>query len=133
VVQVDARGNTFEVGCAVSISSSRPEGIPAYSVPRACYGRYVPANDDDDDGGGRRRRRNAFVPMDDAGCLLLPCGLRGKVQRIYDVNEWDRARPLVVYFDMGYDREDGEINGGYDVPRSFVMHFDASELDVVVP
>jgi hypothetical protein len=57
--------------------------------------------------------------------------LRGKVIRVYDTNEWDRARPIVVGFEAGYDREGGEGNGGYDVPRSFVMHFDASELDVV--
>ncbi|KAL3826788.1 hypothetical protein ACHAXA_000614 [Cyclostephanos tholiformis] len=118
-VQVDSNGVTFEVGCTVAISSSSSSsigGIPAYSVPKSCHGTF-------DSSTGK------FVPLDEssltssrvARCLLLPPGLRGRVVRVYDTNEWDRARPIV-----------GGGGGGYDVPRSFVMHFDADEL-VVVP
>jgi hypothetical protein len=127
-VQVDANGRPFSRGCAVAIfarttADGRP-GIRAHSVPRACYGSFDPST------GG-------FVPRDGSdasrftSCLSLPVGLRGAVERVYDANEWDMAWQIVVKFGAGYDGGEGSDAGGFDVPRAFVTHFDADELDVL--
>lgn len=47
---------------------------------------------------------------------------------MYDTDEWDRTHPIVVKFMGGNDRE-GE--GAFDVPKTFLMHFDAHEINVV--
>ena len=126
-VQVDASGTAFAPGCAVAVSPRTTAGgrppIRAHSVPKACYGSLDEAT------GG-------FVPRDGSdaaratSCLVLPGGLRGIVEKVYDTNEWDRARPIVVRFGAGRDREGGDP-GGFDVPKAFSMHFNADELDVL--
>ena len=126
-VQVDASGTAFAPGCAVAVSPRTTAGgrppIRAHSVPKACYGSFDEAT------GG-------FVPRDGSdaaratSCLVLPGGLRGIVERVYDTNEWDRARPIVVRFGAGRDREGGDP-GVFDVPKAFSMHFNADELDVL--
>ncbi|KAL3789819.1 hypothetical protein ACHAW5_011242 [Stephanodiscus triporus] len=126
-VQVDAYGRAFSPGCVVAISYARgtkKSPIRAHSVPRSSYGSFDPSTGE-------------FVPRDESNasrstsCLVLPEGLRGTVERVYDANEWDRARPIVVRFGEGYDRGEGGTTGGFDVPRAFVMHFDADELEVL--
>ena len=126
-VQVDASGTAFAPGCAVAVSPRTTAGgrppIRAHSVPKACYGSLDEATGE-------------FVPRDGSdaaratSCLVLPGGLRGIVERVYDTNEWDRARPIVVRFGAGRDREGGDP-GGFDVPKAFSMHFNADELDVL--
>jgi hypothetical protein len=125
-VQVDADGKAFSPGRIVAISgrttANGKSPIRAHSVPKASYGSFDPSTGE-------------FVPRDESdasrstSCLLLPGGLRGIVERVYDANEWDRARPIVVKFGEGYDRE-GD-SGGFNVPKAFIMHFDADELEVL--
>jgi hypothetical protein len=123
-VQVDAGGRAFAPGRIVAVSS-RTTSLPirAYSAPKACHGSFDTVTGE-------------FVPRDAGapgpGFLVLPGGLRGVVERVYDTNEWDRARPIVVKFGKGRDGGgDWGVGGGFNVPAAFTMHFDADELDVL--
>lgn len=64
--------------------------------------------------------------------------------QVYDAESLDRARPYVVKFEEGLDREDniGERNdggteegeekgGGFNLPKGFTMHFSAEEIELV--
>lgn len=118
-VQVDANGKVFSPGAAVAISPNR--SVKNYAVPKGAYGTFDPSSGE-------------FIPQDKTNatrgtsCLVLPGGLRGEVTKIYNTNEWDRAHPIVVKFKAGEDREGG---GGFDVPKTFSMHLDAVELEVL--
>jgi hypothetical protein len=139
MVQTDINGETFTPGCTVSVVT---DTIHAHSVPKSSYGtfhvttgEFIPRgagtdNNTDDDGGTTTTTRKT-------ACLVLPKGLRGIVERVYDTNTWDRARPIVVKFNMGYDRtiaeeEDGRSDVRYNIPKEFRMHFDATELEIVL-
>ncbi|KAL3781127.1 hypothetical protein HJC23_001434 [Cyclotella cryptica] len=119
VQQVDAKGKVFSPGTVVSIAPNTK--VKAYQVPKDAFGSF--------DSHGR------FVPADEStisrgtSCLVLSEGLRGEVVRVYNVNEWDRTHPILVRFREGQDREGGE--GGFVVPKTFMMHFDADEILVV--
>lgn len=127
MVQTDVNGLTFTPECTVSVVT---DTINVHSVPKSCYGTFhlttgelIP-RDDDNTTADKGTRKTA--------CLVLPIGLRGIVERVYDANTWDRARPIVVKFSMGYDRtaaEDGGVR--FNIPKEFRMHFDATELKIV--
>ena len=130
MVQTDVKGHTFITGCTVSVITDM---INAHSVPKTSYGtfhsttgEFIPRDDNDNTATDvvKNTRKTA--------CLVLPIGLRGTVERVYDANTWDRARPIVVKFSMGYDRteEDGGLR--YNIPKEFRMHFDATELEIVL-
>ena len=116
--QVDANGKVFTAGSKVAIAQS----LKAHAVPKAAYGSFDPIS-------------REFIPQDEANksrgtsCLILPVGLRGEVNMVYNTNEWDRAHPIVVKFEAGLDREDGV--DGFDVPKKFTMHFDADEIEMI--
>ncbi|EED89275.1 predicted protein [Thalassiosira pseudonana CCMP1335] len=120
VQQIDANNKVFTPGATVAIAST-PHKLKAYQVPKAAFGTFSSSS-------------GQFLPQDEGGitrdtsCLVLPEGLRGVVMRVYDVNEWDRTHPILIKFVAGLDRE-GE--GGFDVPKTFMMHFDADEIVVV--
>ena len=117
-VQVDANGKVFTPGASVEISS---KNVKAYHVHKAAYGTFDPATKE-------------FIPLDESNktratsCLILPTGLRGDIQKIYNTNEWDRAHPILVKFKAGADRE-GE--DGFHLPKAFTMHVDADEIVVL--
>lgn len=117
--QVDANGKVFSPGAVVSIAPNTK--VKAYQVPKDAFGSFDP--------------QGRFVPVDESNlshgtsCLVLSVGLRGEVVRVYNVNEWDRTHPILVKFKQGRDREEGE--GGFVVPKTFMMHFDADEIVVV--
>lgn len=112
-VQVDANGKEFSLGAVVAIAPTR--SMKAYQVPKSSYGSFDSTT-------------REFIPQDKSRCLVLPEGLRGEVQKIYNTGEWDRAHPIVVKFEAGEDREDGE---GFNVPKKFSMYFDATEIELV--
>mmetsp|Transcript_25304 Transcript_25304/g.54458 ORF Transcript_25304/g.54458 Transcript_25304/m.54458 type:complete len:183 (-) Transcript_25304:212-760(-) len=119
-VEVDASGKAFSPGAVVAIAPTR--SMKAYQVPKSSYGSF--------DSTSRE-----FIPQDKSNitrgtrCLVLPEGLRGEVQKIFASNEGlDRSHPIVVKFEAGEDREGGE---GFNVPKKFLMHFDADEIVLV--
>lgn len=129
MVQTDVNGQTFIPGCTVAVITDM---INAHSVPKTSYGtfhsttgEFIPRDDNDNTATDVKNTRKT-------ACLVLPIGLRGTVERVYDANTWDRARPIVVKFSMGYDRteEDGGLR--YNIPKEFRMHFDATELEIVL-
>jgi hypothetical protein len=138
MVQTDINGQTFTPGCTVSVVT---DSIHAHSVPKSSYGtfhvttgEFIPRGADNDnttDGGGG----TTSTTTRKTACLVLPKGIRGIVERVYDTNTWDRARPIVVKFNMGYDRtaeEDGRSDVRFNIPKEFRMHFDATELEIVL-
>lgn len=138
MVQTDINNQIFTPGCTVSIVT---DTINAHSVPKSSYGsfhlttgEFIPRHDENDNtdvGGG-----GTTTTTRKTACLVLPIGLRGIVERVYDANTWDRARPIVVKFNMGYDREvqeDGVTTPRrFNIPKEFRMHFDATELKIIV-
>lgn len=117
--QVDSNGKVFSPGCTVAIASNK--SVKAYHVTKSSFGTFDPSSFE-------------FTPQDESNvsrgtsCLVLPGGLRGEVEKIYNTNEWDRAHPILVKFTAGEDREGG---GGYNIPKAFSMHFDADEIEVL--
>ena len=120
-IQTDVNGNIISLGSIVQITKAN---IKAYSVPKDIHGSFNPTT-------------NKFIPQDitkksrKTNCLILPIGLRGKVSKIYNTNEWDRTHPIMVKFNAGDDREE-EDNGLFHIPKAFMMHFDADEIEVLV-
>ncbi|KAL7546330.1 hypothetical protein ACHAWF_009664 [Thalassiosira exigua] len=117
--QVDANGKVFAPGMVVAIAPNR--SIKAYQVPKSAYGSFDPSN-------------GQFIPMDETtasrvtSCLVLPAGLRGEIEKIYNTNEWDRAHPILVKFKVGEDRNEGDA---FHVPMAFSMHLDSNEIEVL--
>ena len=120
IEQVDANGKTFSPGVTVAIAPNTK--VTAYHVPKAAYGSFDP-------------NTREFIPAEESNlsrgtrCLILPEGMRGEVTKVYNVNEWDRAHPILVEFKEGSDR--AGIDGGFILPKSFSMHLSASEIVVV--
>jgi hypothetical protein len=104
----------FQVGCTVQVISE----TRAFQVPRkvmGCFqdGSFVPLDFDKD------------VPRRDM-CLVLPKGMRAKVARVYDLDEFDASLPIVCKFEEG-----NGFGGECAPPATFTMHFDTHEVDVV--
>lgn len=118
--QVDVNGKVFVEGAVVAIAPNTQ--VKAHQVPKDAYGSFNPDT-------------REFVPADEsnlsrsASCLVLSEGIRGEVTKVYNVNEWDRAYPILVQFREGLDRKESE--GGYILPKAFMMHFSANEIVVV--
>jgi hypothetical protein len=130
---VSAKQTKIIPGDIVAISSSSFHTIKAYSVPKPCYGSFHPTSHD-------------FLPVDQTSgklprsdsCLVLPVGLRGRVVEVYDAESLDRARPYLVKFEEGLDREEimgkrneSKMESGFNVPKAFAMHFSAEEIVLV--
>ena len=47
---------------------------------------------------------------------------------MYNINEWDRANPVLVKFGLDLDLE---RNDGYSLSSSFRMHVDEKEIMLV--
>lgn len=120
IEQKDANGKIISPGVIVAIAPDTR--VKAHQVPKAAFGSFD-------------EKTNKFVPADESivsratSCLILSEGIRGEVTKVYNVNEWDRAHPILVQFKEGLDREEGE--GGFDLPKPFMMHFSANEIIVV--
>lgn len=110
---LDKNDNEFTVGCTVRLATE----CRAFHAPGKALGYFSP-----DD--------KSFVPVDkkevprSERCLILPPGLEGSVQRLYDIDDFDANLPVVVRFTEGE-------GGDYELPSSFSMHFDTHELEVV--
>ena len=121
IEQVDVHGKIFSSGVTVSIAPNTK--VTAYHVPKSAYGSFDPDT-------------REFVPVEESNlsrgtrCLILPEGMRGEVTKVYNVNEWDRAHPILVQFKEGSDRVGG-IDNGFILPKSFSMHLSANEIVVV--
>ena len=60
---------------------------------------------------------------------------------VYDAESLDRARPYLVKFEEGLDREEmgkrnesemeSEKDWGFNVPKAFALHFSAEEIVLV--
>jgi len=113
-VLVDGNGVEFTKGCTIETTKE----MKAFQVPKKGFGSF--------DG-------TTFVPLDAAGasradsCLVMPTGLRGTVNRVYDIDEFDTIMPIVAKF-VGGENMGGEI----EPPITFLMHFEESEVQVVV-
>lgn len=59
-------------------------------------------------------------------CLIIPEGMRGKVRRVYDMDEFDATAPIVARFEA-----DDSLDGEYAPPVTFMMHFQIDEVEVV--
>jgi hypothetical protein len=87
--------------------------LKAYQVnPKSGFGAY---ND-----------KKEFVYSNASPYLILPQGLRGRVMRVYDENVVAANFPIQVKFTPGEN-----VEGGYDVPVAFMMHFLQEELECV--
>jgi hypothetical protein len=113
-VLVDGNGKEFTKDCTVQTTKD----MKAFQVPKKGYGSF--------DG-------TTFVPLDAEGaarkdsCLVMPKGLRGIVNRVYNTDEFDTIMPIVVKFVSG-DSMGGEI----EPPVTFLMHLEEGEVEVVV-
>lgn len=110
----DENKSIFLVGCTVQLVSDKR----AYQVPRkgmGCFqdGSFTPLDFDKD-----VSRRDM--------CLVLPKGMRAKVTRVYDLDEFDASLPIVCKFEEG-----NGFGGDYVPPATFTMHFDTHEIEVV--
>jgi hypothetical protein len=120
IKQVDVNGKEFLPGTVVAIAPGAK--VNAHHVPKDAYGSFDPDT-------------REFIPADESNmsrstsCLVLSEGIQGEVTKVYNVNEWDRAHPILVQFKEGLDKEGGE---GFILPKSFTMHFSANEIVVVV-
>ncbi len=117
---VDNNGVQFEEGCIVQTCSE----IRAYHVPRKGFGSFD-------------EESKAFVALVEGGkdfteisrfdkCLIIPKGLRGKVRRVYDMDNFDAVSPIVARFEA-----DDALDGDYVPPVTFLMHFQTDEVEVV--
>lgn len=103
---VDANGKEFVVGGLIRVSS---DDLKAYQVPLKGRGRF--------DAG-------KFVEHDKP-YMMLPVGLRGVVTKVYDVDDVSANFPVQVKF------APGENVDQVDTPVPFIMHFLATEIEVV--
>jgi len=120
IEQKDINGKIFKPDTVVAIAPNTE--VKAHHVPKSMFGSFDP-------------KTREFIPVDElniartTSCLLLSEGLRGKVTKVYNVNEWDRTHPILVEFKKGLDREESEE--GFVLPKSFAMYFSADEIIVV--
>mmetsp|Transcript_23002 Transcript_23002/g.35476 ORF Transcript_23002/g.35476 Transcript_23002/m.35476 type:complete len:189 (+) Transcript_23002:136-702(+) len=110
----DPNGKEFVEGSVVRVIKS----LKAYHVPPKLF-------------GGFDEVTKVFIPGPEVGnrgskCLVVPVGMRGRVIRVYDVEDLGPAHPVVVIFEPGENADEG-----YETPLQFKMHFDTFELEVV--
>mmetsp|Transcript_8767 Transcript_8767/g.11036 ORF Transcript_8767/g.11036 Transcript_8767/m.11036 type:complete len:189 (+) Transcript_8767:188-754(+) len=115
---VDKNGIEFTVGCTIQTSSE----MRAYQVSRKGFGSFSESD-------------KSFVPVDVKNmnsvprfdrCFIMPEGLRAKVTKVYDLDEFDAILPIVAKFEAGES-----FQGEYSPPVTFLMHFDTFEIEVV--
>lgn len=113
--QYGANGKEITDSCVVRVAVA---GLKAYHVQSKGYGSF-----------DIESKKFMISPefSRERRCLILPVGLRGEVQRIYDVDDLDAIHPILVRFTPGkfLDVE------GFDTPVPFLMHFDSSEVETV--
>ncbi len=112
---LDAKGQVVTVGAVVRVAVG---GLEAYQISPKAKGAF--------------NEKKEFVPDTSESlpigrrCLLLPVGLRGVVNKLYNVDEVSANFPIQVKFTPGSHTEEG-----YDTPAAFLMHFDTHEVEVV--
>lgn len=114
----DNQGVEFTEGCTIQTSKE----IKAYQVPKKGFGSF----DEDKN----------FVPVDGIEdvksvpridkCLVIPTGMRAKVSKVYNIDEYDASQPIIAKFLGG----DG-LGGDFEPPLTFLMHFETYEIEVV--
>lgn len=113
----------FEVGDIVQVVIPDLRG---YQVPAAGRGRYQCMDDN---------QTIMFVPDPSLKYLILPVGLRGKVEKVYDPNGSLSANlPIRVSFVKPKNDENDDDNDDAYTPQppvDFQMYFAASELALV--
>jgi hypothetical protein len=112
----DIKGNELKVGSIIKVATA---GLKAYQVNLKGQGsfldgKFIPSPE----GPTPRGRRN----------LELPVGMRGIVQKLYDVDDVSANFPVQVKFEPGKYNDDE----GVDPPISFLMHFATSEIEAVL-
>jgi hypothetical protein len=115
---------TFAVGDVVRVVVPN---LRAYQVPTAGRGRY-----EADDSGDKVI---VFVPDLTLKYLIVPIGLQGTVEKVYDDNNVLSANlPIRVSFVVvAADNDDDDTERPPQPPVDFSMHFAASELELVTP
>jgi hypothetical protein len=103
----DGQGRPITVGTIVRIAV---DGLKAYQIAPKGQGSY--------------NAQKEFV----AGSkyLVLPVGLRGVVQKVYDIDNVSANFPVQVKFEPGQHTEEG-----FDPPTAFLMHFLEAEVECV--
>jgi len=113
-VPQDKNGKDFVVGAIVRVTV---ENLKAFQVPPKGFGtfdenkNFVPASDTVE-----RGKKN----------LAVPVGLRGVVNKVYDVDEVSANWPIQVKFMPSKNADEG-----YDPPVAFLMHFEPHEVECV--
>jgi hypothetical protein len=124
----DSTSSWFAVGDVVEVV--QPD-LRSYQVPAAGRGRYnnKSATTTDDN----NNKALVFCPDSSLKYLILPVGLRGKVEKVYDPNSALSANlPIRVSFVKAKDDAATDIDGDTPQPPvDFQMHFAASELALV--
>mmetsp|Transcript_2565 Transcript_2565/g.7134 ORF Transcript_2565/g.7134 Transcript_2565/m.7134 type:complete len:223 (-) Transcript_2565:359-1027(-) len=115
ITMEDNNGNTIRMGSIIRVSS---DGVRAFQVAAKARGYF----DDDKN----------FVATPDVTqridkCLRLPVGLRGVVNKMYDVDDISANSPVRAKF-----VPDEHTEEGYSSPVAFLMHFGPEEIEVVV-
>lgn len=110
----DPNGKEFVEGAVVRMIQS----LKAYHVNPKMFGHFD-------------EETKIFTPAPKGGergskCLVVPIGMRGRVVRVYDIEDLGPAHPIVVMFEPGENTEEG-----YDTPLRFKMHFETFEVEVV--
>jgi hypothetical protein len=118
----------FAVGDVVRVVMPN---LRAYQVPTAGRGRYEKVDNKDD-------QVVVFVSDPTFKYLIVPIGLQGTVEKVYDDNNVLSANlPIRVSFVVvaaaDNDDDDNTQRRSLQPPVDFSMHFAASELELVTP
>lgn len=118
---IDQNGVEFTADCTIQTCSE----LKAYHVSKKGFGSFdeesksfvaLEGFDDVKLGDIPRAHR----------CLTIPKGMRGTVKKVYDMSEFDATAPIIVRFEAN-----DALGGDYVPPVTFLMHFEANEVEVV--
>lgn len=116
--QFDKNGKEFAENQTVRVVV---DGLKAYQVPPKGRGSFDEAT-------------KAFVADAKLKYLVLPVGLRGVVNKVYDTESISANFPIRVKFEpsVAATTTTTTEEEGYSVPVPLVMHFSPQEIEIIV-
>jgi len=108
--QLDSNGNEIIIGCVIRVKVN----LKAFHL--SAKGR-----------GSFDLETKEFMQDKSTKYLSIPPGLRGIATRVYDKNDSEANKPILVKFTPGENVEEG-----FDSPVTFSMHFESKEVERVL-